>query len=654
MRPLRFASRLPALPRAMAMVLCTGWMAGQMWVAPVSAAPVPGDAFANAGRAAVMQPGSAAPARASSPAAMPAQAQLAWWRDGQWHLRGLKPAAASASTFTAGGATWISANQQAPADFKVPLGSVWKLLVYAYLVEAPGKEAPYHCSGKSTNEDSYCCEPGGSIGRDAALARSCAAYFAPARLGLTQQAWQSWWQPQLETAMPGKAEWLLDLKNLQPGHEVPLAELLQVLAMLPPAVRQEARRALLATGVEGYGRDAWRVLGSGIRYKTWSWHRADGSPFGGAAGWLADGTPFWFGARGASRSVLRDWSGALEASLPPPRWQQLAASGADERCVDVDFFARYPLRAVWPQDGQSAVAQPGADAAKSTPARQGANTDPQAGRSAQVKPGTLNGHYRLEFANGNWLTIEARGDMHLAKNAQGVPVITGRYGLNEYVARVIDREAGAEPPAAARALAIVARSYLVQNGHFEAACWHIQDASSTQRVSPNPPSGGALAASWFTDEMVLSGAQVHFHQSEAAPNQLAWRAAVAQAATQDFDAILQHSFASASLVSMSQQTECTRLTAAENWLHHASRHWQSRLQREPGFETPELPPQICALQEGNPYSDQRRLRIYVRGWQSLNERVTLAHEYLHLALRFHPHGSNEDYIERLARRLIEG
>ncbi|HEX8956331.1 MAG TPA: DUF2300 domain-containing protein, partial [Burkholderiaceae bacterium] len=60
------------------------------------------------------------------------------------------------------------------------------------------------------------------------------------------------------------------------------------------------------------------------------------------------------------------------------------------------------------------------------------------------------------------------------------------------------------------------------------------------------------------------------------------------------------------------------------------------------------------LEQGHPYSDQRRLRIYARGWRSLDERITLAHEYVHLVLRFHPHGSDEDYVERLARQLIEG
>ncbi|MDR0441750.1 MAG: DUF2300 domain-containing protein, partial [Candidatus Accumulibacter sp.] len=36
------------------------------------------------------------------------------------------------------------------------------------------------------------------------------------------------------------------------------------------------------------------------------------------------------------------------------------------------------------------------------------------------------------------------------------------------------------------------------------------------------------------------------------------------------------------------------------------------------------------------------------------DRVTLAHEYLHLGLRRHPSGHDEALVERWARRLIDG
>ena len=86
----------------------------------------------------------------------------------------------------------------------------------------------------------------------------------------------------------------------------------------------------------------------------------------------------------------------------------------------------------------------------------------------------------------------------------------------------------------------------------------------------------------------------------------------------------------------------------------AANGWTSQLRSEPGFEPVSEPVRICALGDGHPYADQARLRIYARDWKTREGRLTLAHEYLHLAFRFHPSGADEAYIERLARRLLEG
>jgi uncharacterized protein YfaQ (DUF2300 family) len=43
----------------------------------------------------------------------------------------------------------------------------------------------------------------------------------------------------------------------------------------------------------------------------------------------------------------------------------------------------------------------------------------------------------------------------------------------------------------------------------------------------------------------------------------------------------------------------------------------------------------------------------VREWLSREGRVTLIHEYLHLAFRDHPRGQDEAYIEHLAQRLAD-
>jgi uncharacterized protein YfaQ (DUF2300 family) len=538
--------------------------------------------------------------------AQASDAAVAWLRDGKVEARTLGASATPALVVE--------------ADAKVPLGSLWKLFTYSYLVQIRAQEPAYQCAQKRVNpEDRYCCEPGESITRDQALARSCAPYFSAARLGIAPAQWQAQMGAQ-------RFSWLQDAKRLQPETEVPLAELLAALGAMPPGARAAARAALLDAGFKGYGRDAWTALGTGMRYKTYSWHRADGSAFGGAAGWLADGTPFWFGARGSSRTALTQWAAQLAAAFPAPRWNTNMAAG-DASCVDVDFFARYPLRAVWQADKPEKI----------------------------ETSGGLKGRFRFEFANGNWLSVASRGDLMLEHDANGVPRISGRFSMNDYVARVVEREGNAQSPQAARALAIAARSYLVQNGGFEAGCWHIADASRTQRVSPNPPSSAALAAAWFTDDIVLSGAPVQYRQQQAGANRMGWREAVAHERDGwNFERILTASYPKAAFATLSGREECTRLDAAESWLTTAAGNWQQRLRREPGFEPLDAPPRICALAEGHPYSDQQRLRVYVRGWRSQDERVTLAHEYLHLVFRFHPNGADEHYIEQLARRLIEG
>lgn len=544
------------------------------------------------------------------------EASVAWLRDGKVEVHALADP------------------QRSVDDRQVPLGSLWKLFVYAYLAEQKVEEPAFTCGQKTTSnsEERYCCDPGETVGRDSALARSCAPYFAANRLGLTEAGWQGFWQN--KTVAP----WILQFQRLQPETKVKVSELLQALANVPPSARAAARQALLETSMEGYGREAWTQLGTGTRYKTYSWHVANhlGNQiaYGGAAGWLADGTPFWFGARGASHTALSRWSSQLAQVLPPPRWNNFSNNsnlGDNLSCVDVDFFARYPIREVL-VDGKSDLA---------------------------AKAGKLQGRFRIQFENENWLTIHSNGDLELVRqlgrNGPQAPIIRARLSINDYVARVVDREGSGDQPAAARALAIAARSYLIQNAQFERGCWRIADSSQRQRVSPNPPSPTALNAAWFTDEIILQGVNVHYHQELSGEDRLAWNAALTMAKNgKNFEEILRAAYPKASMTSLAGRADCTPLDDAQKWLSQASNQWQRQLRREPGFESLDTAPRVCSLRQGNPYSDQRRMRIYVRGWRSLNDRITLAHEYLHLALRFHPNGANEDYVEKLARKLIEG
>ncbi|HBD3562142.1 TPA: YfaQ family protein [Escherichia coli] len=97
------------------------------------------------------------------------------------------------------GVTKVSA---LPDSLTTPLGSLWKLYVYAWLEDTHQPEQPYQCRGNSP-EEVYCCQAGESITRDTALVRSCGLYFAPQRLHIGADVWGQYWQA---TAQAGQGE----------------------------------------------------------------------------------------------------------------------------------------------------------------------------------------------------------------------------------------------------------------------------------------------------------------------------------------------------------------------------------------------------------------------------------------------------------------
>ena len=145
--------------------------------------------------------------------------------------------------------------------------------------------------------------------------------------------------------------------------------------------------------------------------------------------------------------------------------------GGECGCVEVALFDRYPLRALSRVDG-GVVSQSGA----------------------------LRGHYRVAFANGNALEIESQGELFLLAGEQ--PRLVARLSREEYVARVLDREATAQPAEAAKALAVSIRSYLLQNGERRGECLAIRDSSAQQRVAPRPASAAAREIAALTDELL--------------------------------------------------------------------------------------------------------------------------------------------------------
>lgn len=496
------------------------------------------------------------------------------------------------------------------APLSTPLGSVWKLFVYAYLLDRDIVSADYQCTGRTPSEEVYCCAPGETIGRDAALVQSCGLYFEPARLKLDGADWERYWQSH------GSPDWLGDLSRMGPSTEVSVASLLQALSSIDSPVRSRVMRTLQRVTLEPRAHPLLAATGSRLRIKTWSWHDAQGQRIGGFAGWLADGTPIWLRGPGTSASVIEQAAARLAPHLP-------ATSPADEACVSVRFFNRYPVAEVR-VDGKAAGA------------------------------GALRGMVDVRFRNGRLTRFSSRGDMRLVGVAEHRH-IEGRFGLNEYVARVIQREASGEPEEAARALGVAIRTYLVRHADFAAGCYRIDDDSRTQRVSPQEPDQSARAAAEWSDGLILNGVDGRYHLTDAKPQQLSWTQAMRSAkAGAQWAEILSAAYGSGGfgMVGDDDASECKPLARAEAWLNDRESRWKKRLQAIAGFETPTPRPRICQLQRGNPYADLGRHRIYAYGIASENDRLAIAHEYLHFGLASHPRGRDEDYVEQTARQLM--
>lgn len=534
-----------------------------------------------------------------------ASLDVAWWRDGKIEVRQLRQGGAAPPPFD-------GARQ-------VPLASLWKLFVYVYATDNKVAMPDYRCGGRDP-EEVYCCDAGQSIGHDAALAQSCGPFFSPRRLMITATPWRKYWTGRLGSAPAGDFAWLSDPAQLAPARTVRLDSLLRALDSIPAASRVDAEAALLRVVLDGRGAGTARWFGSQLRVKTYSWHeqRRTDERIGGAAGWLADGTPIWFGGAGGSSNVFEQWAPRLAASLPP------VGAADDGGCVVVDYFKRYPIRAV---RGERGVAV----------------------------PGPLNGRYHVQFDNGQNLALRSTGELMLLQEKGGRPQLRGRFGVNEYVARVLDREANANEPEAAKALAIAARTYLQQNAVTVAGCQQIADSSATQRVSPSPATPAALAIARWTDQLIVDGVTVRYHSNQASEGTMAWSEAVRQARQgKHYDELLAAAYPGGALSTFGNTgARCRRLAQNEDWLARSMPRWQRVLLREAGYEAPPQAPLVCALQSGAPYSEQSRNRIFMRPLATREDRITLAHEYLHLGLRRHPRGQDEEYVERLARRLVD-
>lgn len=97
--------------------------------------------------------------------------------------------------------------------------------------------------------------------------------------------------------------------------------------------------------------------------------------------------------------------------------------------------------------------------------------------------------------------------------------------------------------------------------------------------------------------------------------------------------------------------DCQRQPQLEGWLQAQTDRWHQVLMTQPGYERPESVT-ICRIDRGNPYVDYDHDRIYLRSRDADEDRLSLAHEYLHLAFKQHPIARNERFIENTARKLV--
>jgi len=588
----------------------------------------------------------ATPAAPAKPVADPAPALEILWRAGadgglEWRTfnDAGKPLSSERIPRHPTGRT-ANTKPDSPFEQRVPLGSLWKLFVYLWLIEQRHPAPDYVCTGirnqrldsaparKQREEEAYCCDPGQSVGRDLALVRSCGMFFAPQRLGISREAWRTFWE-----ARPGvrdAAPWLADLDTMKPEAVVSPASILSALDAAPARAREEAISVLLARlfAVTGPGLEATeliRGMGGRLRVKTFSWHRPNqpARRYGGGAGWLADGRPVWFAGEGTGQQVMARHGARLVETLAETLSPD--STTATPGCVRVNFFARYPFE----------VEQPG-------------------GKSAQE--GNLQGRFIARFQSGVSIPFTSSEELTLSR-PNGQARLEGRFGLDDYVARVIDREADAKEVEAARALSVVIRTYLLNEANRQGNCLVIDDSSRKQRVSIHPPSTEARAAAGFTAGLALQGAQVGYHGTTPSENRMAWVDAItASRSGEAWDAILRKTFPKSNLAAMNDPAgvPCQRLSEAETWLASRAPRWHRVLyQHLPGFDAPTAPPDVCLLSHGTPFSEQDRGRIHVRGLRSPEDRITLAHEYLHLGLRHHPSGHDEALIERWARKLVD-
>jgi len=497
-----------------------------------------------------------------------------------------------------------------------PLGSLWKLFVYIYITDKGIIPEPYLCKGKDPDEI-FCCKPGHAIRAEEALYLSCGLFFDPKRLRIDPQQWKSYWKDKVRPDF----EWLTRIETLKPDTSVRVRELLTALYQINTLrfALSKTQSVLSKVLTQGTAKGAVRYLGNTVKIKTFTWNHPvlKDKYIGGFAGWLNDGASVWLAGEGKSQDVLSGWDSRVANLLNRPRAKTW------EPCVEVRFFDRYPIDKIIKMPDEESVVS-----------------------------GPLKGLFRIAFKNGNSLTFKTERGLYCEKALS----IFGKFDLSEYVARVIDREIETEPVEAAKAFAILIRTYLIRNAaQNKGCCFRIADSSDFQRVSVQSPTEAAMNLSYWTDALIITGRMpVNYRSDQTDSESFSWTRAKKLAGEGCyFDEILRIAYPGSGigLMDIRENADCERLPHIESWIGLNAEKWESYLMSLPGYEPPERI-EVCRLGSGNPYSDIEKNRITVRSLDTLEDKISIAHEYLHLAFKNHPCGTDENFIENTAKTLI--
>lgn len=377
-------------------------------------------------------------------------------------------------------------------SLETTLGTLFHLFVYVYLADSHLSPKPYACDGKEP--DAPCgCKKDRPMRMNDALLSSCGNFFHPKRLGLSSAEWSAYWSHHMHAPF----EWLLDLERFNSRTKAPLSEVLKLLHQIKNngAVFRRLLSLLPHEVIDQSGVKPMRYMGNHLRVKTFHCDLEKGNSMGGFAGWLPDGGAVWAAGEGSSPSVLKKWGKPVARHL-----SREPAVSSGEPLVKVRFFYRRTIKKIV-----------------------------QLPDNREIHSGKLVGNFQVHFRSGARVRFHSSGNFFCEPEKKST-AIYGLFSINEYVGRVIEREVETTPEEAAKAFAVVIRTFLMQNSERSRELLFIKDSPRYQYVSINAPSPEAMRISAWTDGLIIQGVKpIHYNQKKGSRNSISWWDAVHQA-----------------------------------------------------------------------------------------------------------------------------